>query len=57
MAQYPLENADTILQSINSSIIFLLIYLMGRIGCCSDSTLLNAIEERSSVATVAAQSA
>ena len=33
------------------------IYLMGRIGCCSDSTFLNAIEERSSVATVAAKGA
>jgi hypothetical protein len=30
---------------------------MGRIGCCSDSTLLNAIKERSSRATVAAKSA
>jgi predicted membrane channel-forming protein YqfA (hemolysin III family) len=54
---YPLKNADTILQSIDSSIIFLFIYLMGRIGCCSDSTLLNAIKERSSSATVAAKSA
>jgi len=30
---------------------------MGRIGCCSDSTLLDAIEESSSVASVAAKGA